>query len=139
MINDRSMDPDVARAAKQALAIINETLGQLPRAETFDYGGHMLRVGEYDMCQECTRPIAEAQAAHIMLQQRSESITDPEIREHIDLAAELLHIEAQAAIIRAELHNGLGSEAIIDRLNGFKHERGIGDNYNHSHHKGASA
>ena len=137
MINNRSIDPDVALAASQALEIINEELGKLPAAESFDYGGHLLKVGEYDVCQICTRPIAEAQQAHDVLEKRAEKTDDPSIREHLDLAAELFRVEAEAAVIRAELHNGLGSEKIIDRLNGFKHERKILDDYSHSHHQGA--
>jgi hypothetical protein len=120
------MDPDVALAAHQALDIINETLDKLSPAETFDYGGHLMHLGEYDVCEICTRPIAEAQQAQFALQHRAEKLDDPEIREHVELAAD----------IRAELHNGLGSEAIVDRLNGFRHDRGIRDDYGHSHHGG---
>jgi hypothetical protein len=132
------MDPDVALAAHQALDIINETLDKLSPAETFDYGGHLMHLGEYDVCEICTRPIAEAQQAQFALQHRAEKLDDPEIREHVELAAELFKKEAEAAVIRAELHNGLGSEAIVDRLNGFRHDRGIRDDYGHSHHGGAA-
>lgn len=136
MIQNSSQDPDVALAAKKALEIIDSELGKLPVAESFDYGGHMLKIGEYGVCAACTQPIAEAQQAQTALSKRAEKLDDPEIREHIDLAAELFKTEAQAAIIRAELHNGIGSEKIINRLNGFKHDRGIKDDYGHSHHRG---
>ena len=136
-IKKQSTDPDVALAAQQALEIIDTELGKLPVAELFDYGGHMLKIGEYGVCEVCTRPIAEAQQAHDALVKRTEVLDDPEIREHIELVAELLKTEANAAIIRAELHNGLGSERIINRINGFLHDRSIHDDYSHSHHQGA--
>jgi hypothetical protein len=132
-IQKQSIDPDVALAASQALEIIDDVLNKLPPADTFDYGGHMMKIGDYNVCEVCTRPIAEAQQAHFALMHRIEKMDDPEIREHIELAAQLLKHEADAAIIRAELHNGLGSEKIVDRLNGFKYDRHIQDNYEHSH------
>lgn len=135
-IQASSVDPDVEAAAGQALDIINEVLGGLKQAETFDYGGHMLRIGEYDVCPQCTMPIAEAQQAQFALQHRAEKIDDPAIREHVDLASELMKKEAEVAVIRAELHNGQGSEKIIDNLNMFKHDRHIHDEYSHSHHGG---
>ncbi len=134
MIQNQSIDPDVALAAKQALEIIDDVLGNLTPADTFDYGGHMMKVGAYDVCDTCTRPIAEAQQAHFALIHRAEKIDDPEIREHVDLAAQLLKLEADTAIVRAQLHNGIGSEKIVNRLNGFKHDRNIQDDYTHSHH-----
>lgn len=135
-IHKSSIDPDMEMAAGQALAIINEVLDSLKQAETFDYGGHMLHIGEYDVCRQCTIPIAEAQQAQFALMHRAEKIDDPAIREHVDLASELMKKEAETAIIRAELHNGQGSEKIIDALNKFKHERHIHDDYSHSHHGG---
>lgn len=135
-IQQHSMDPDVALAASQALDVINDVLDKLSPAETFDYGGHMVRVGEYGVCEVCTRPIAEAQQAQFALQHRAEKTDDPEIRTHIEIASQLLKAEADAAIIRAELHNGLGSEKIIDRLNEFIHDHSIKDDYTHSHHGG---
>lgn len=135
-IKKQSIDSDVAQAAAQALKIIDEVLSKLSPARTFDYGGHMVRVGEYGVCEECTRPIAEAQQAHFALMHRAEKIDDPEVREHVDIAAELMKHEAAAAVVRAELHNGIGSEKIIDRLNGFKYDRKIQDDYAHSHHGG---
>lgn len=131
-----SVDPDVEAAAGEALVIINEVIGDLKQAETFDYGGHMLRIGEYDVCPQCTLPIAEAQQAQFALMHRAEKIDDPAVREHVDLASELMKKEAEAAVIRAELHNGQGSEKIIDALNKFKHDRHIHDEYSHSHHGG---
>jgi len=136
MIKERSDDPDVAHAAATAAEIIENTLKELPVAESFDYGGHIMKIGEYDVCEECTRPIAEAQAAHDALEMRAAHTDNPEVRAHIDLAASLFKLEAEAAIIRAELHNGKGSERIIDRINGFLYERNIKDRYEHSHHGG---
>lgn len=132
-IQESSFDPDVEAAAGQALEIIDEVLGGLKQAETFDYGGHMLRIGEYGVCPQCTMPIAEAQQAQFALLHRAEKIDDSAVREHVDLASELMKKEAEAAVIRAELHNGQGSEKIIDNLNKFKHERHIHDEYSHSH------
>jgi hypothetical protein len=134
MIKPHSDDPDVADAAAKALAIINETLDTLPKAERFDYGGHDLKLGEYGVCERCTVPIAEAQAAEAALRTRAESIDDQTIAEHVALAADLLKSEAQAATIRAELHNGHGSEKILNRLLGYAYERSIGESYDHSHH-----
>lgn len=138
MIKKHSNDPDVAQAAEQALGIINEVLAQLPRAESFDYGGHTLRIGEYDVCARCTTPIAEAQAAEQALRQKSNGLSDGTVKEHLDLAAQLLHLEAEAATVRAEFHNGHGTEAILNRLLGFEYERHIGEEYQHSHHGGAA-
>lgn len=135
-IQKQRLDPDVEAAAGEALNIIDETLAGLNKAETFDYGGHMLRIGEYDVCPQCTMPIAEAQQAQFALMHRAEKIDDTAIREHVDLASELMKKEAEAAVIRAELHNGQGSEKIIDNLNKFKHDRHIHDEYSHSHHGG---
>lgn len=136
-MNRQSLDePNVESAAAKASVIINSTLEELPDADTFDYGGHFMKIGEYDVCEQCTRPIAEAQAAHEALEMRAIHTDDPEVREHIDIAAELFKKEAEAAIVRAELHNGRGSEKIINRINGFLHERKIHDSYDHSHHGG---
>jgi len=139
MIKKHSDDPDVARAAEAALAIISDTLGTLPPAETFDYGGHRLRLDEYAVCTTCTTPIAEAQAAEAALRNAAEQQTDDTIREHLQLAADFFKLEAQAAIVRAELHNGHGTEPIIDRLLGYQFERGIHDDYQHSHRQGSAA
>ena len=135
-ITPSSVDPDVAVAADQALAIIDEVLGKLKPAETFDYGGHMMRIGDYGVCEVCTRPIAEAQQAHFALMHRAEKNDDPAVREHIEVAANLLKHEAEAAIIRAQLHNGVGSEKIVNKLLGFIHDRNVHDTYDHSHHQG---
>lgn len=137
MIRKHSIDPDVAAAASEALTIIDSKLNNLPPATSFDYGGHVMQIGDYDVCEACTRPIAEAQQAHAAITEHAESVNDPAIKEHLDVAASLLKAEADAATIRAQLHNGLGSEKIVNRLNGFKHDRGIGDDYSHSHHQGA--
>jgi hypothetical protein len=48
----------------------------------------------------------------------------------------LFLLEAQAAVIRAELHNGHGTEKILNNLLAFQYERHIGDAYQHSHHGG---
>ncbi len=137
MIRKHSIDPDVAAAASEALTIIDSKLNDLPPASSFDYGGHIIQIGDYNVCEACTRPIAEAQQAHTAITKHAESVDDPAIKEHLDVAASLLKAEADAATIRAQLHNGLGSEKIVNRLNGFKYDRGIGDDYSHSHHRGA--
>jgi hypothetical protein len=136
MIQKHSDDPDVVQAAAQALTIINDTLSQLPKAETFDYGGHNLKLGEYGVCDHCTMPIAEAQAAEKALRDKAKTLDDETIKEHLALAADLLKTEAGAATIRAEFHNGHGTEAILNRLLGYQYERHIGDDYQHSHHGG---
>jgi len=136
MIKVHSEDPDIQRAAKEALDTINDVLVALPKAETFDYGGHILKVGEYDVCTACTMPIAEAQAAENALLEQAKSTEDETIREHLELAAKLFHLDAEAATIRAELHNGSGTEQILNRLLGYAYERHIGDDYHHSHHGG---
>jgi len=136
MIKTHSDDPDVKDAAKAALGIINDILNALPKAETFDYGGHILKIGEYGVCTACTTPIAEAQAAEKALLERAKTLEDETVKEHLELAAQLFHAEAEAASIRAELHNGLGSEQILNRLLGFTYDRHIGEDYQHSHHGG---
>lgn len=136
MIKTHSDDPDVEHAAVQALDIITETLGRLPKAETFDYGGHNLKIGDYDVCERCTVPIAEAQAAAQAITARAEKETDQTVKEHLALAAQLFHLEAEAAIVRAQLHNGHGTEDILNKLLAYQYERHIGDDYQHSHHGG---
>ena len=136
MIKTHSDDPDVAEAAGKALDIINEVLGNLPKAETFDYGGHNLQLGEYDVCTFCTTPIAEAQAAERALRERAAQLDDGTVAEHLTLAADLFKAEGQAATVRAEFHNGHGTESILNRLLGYQYERHIGDTYQHSHHGG---
>ena len=136
MIQKHSDDPDVAAAAQQALSVINDTLAKLPKAETFDYGGHTLKLGEYEVCTTCTTPIAEAQAAQNALQREAENIDDETVKEHLQMAADFFRLEAEAAMVRAELHNGHSTEPIIDRLLGYQFERGIHDDYQHNHHKG---
>jgi hypothetical protein len=136
MIKTHSDDPDVAAAALQAADIINEVLSKLPKAEIFDYGGHEMHIGEYGVCERCTAPIAEAQAASAALSDKAKHTEDETVREHLQLAADLLQHEAETAVLRAEFHNGQGSEAILNRLLGFQYERHIGDDYQHSHHGG---
>lgn len=136
MIKTHSDDPDVAAAAQTALDIINTTLSNLPKAAGFDYGGHDLTLGEYDMCLKCTTPIAEAQAAEHALQNAAHTCQDDTVREHLQLAADFFALEASAAVVRAELHNGQNTEAIVDRLLGYQFERGIHDDYQHSHRGG---
>jgi hypothetical protein len=136
MIKTHSDDPDVAAAASEALSIIQNTIQKLPKAEGFDYGGHQLRLGEYGVCERCTVPIAEAQAAEATLRTEMELIDDEVVKEHLELAAKLLHLEAEAAIVRAEFHNGHGTEEILNKLLGFMYERHIGEEYQHSHHGG---
>jgi hypothetical protein len=133
MIKKHSDDPDVVKAAEHALGIITATLAKMPKAEHFDYGGHELKIGEYGVCERCTMPIAEAQAAERVLRTEMELLDDETIKEHLDLAAKLFHLEAEAAVIRAEFHNGQGTEAILNRLLGYQYERHIDDDYQHSH------
>ena len=137
MIKKYSDDPDVADAAQRALTIIDETLSSLSAAKEFDYGGHELKIGDYDVCTYCTTAIAEAQAAEKALLAKGEALDDATVKEHLQLAAKLFHLEAEAAIVRAEFHNGHGTEQILNRLLGFSYERHIGDDYQHSHHQGA--
>jgi hypothetical protein len=136
MIKTHSDDPDVEAAAHQAADIVQQTLAALPKADSFDYGGHTLHLGEYGVCTRCTVPIAEAQAAHQALAARAEAEKEPVIKEHLETAAELMRLEAGAAVVRAELHNGQGSERIVNELLGFMHNHGVGDDYEHSHHGG---
>lgn len=136
MIKTHSDDPDVADAAAKALDIINQTLSSLPHAESFDYGGHALKLGEYDVCQQCTMPIAEAQSAEKALRERAADLDDETVKEHLTLAADLFKTEAQAAIVRAEFHNGHGTEAILNKVLGYAYERRIGEDPGHSHHGG---
>lgn len=133
MIKKYSDDPDVEAAAKQALAVVRQVLAGLPAAETFDYGGHILHIGEYDVCTRCTGPIAEAQQAYRKLLETAESTKDETVAEHIQLAAELFLLEAEAAQIRAEFHNGHSSETILNEILGFIYKRNIHDSYDHSH------
>jgi len=135
MIQKHSDDPDVTAAASHAQTIIAEVLARLPKAEEFDYGGHELRVGEYGVCGACTQPIAEAQQAQHALLKQAESLDDETVKEHLVLAAELFRLEAEAAVVRAEFHNGFGSEKILNNLLAYQYERHIGDEYQHSHHK----
>jgi len=136
MIHTHSDDPDVEAAAHQALEIVTAVLHDMPAAHAFDYGGHNLRLGEYDVCTRCTGSIAEAQQAQRALHEKAQTIDDPTVAEHVELAARLLLLEAQVAEIRAELHNGQGSEKILNTLLGFIHERRIHDSYDHSHNGG---
>lgn len=133
MIKTHSDDPNVAEAASEATAIIATVLAQLQKADSFDYGGQILKIGEYDVCITCTQPIAEAQQAKDALTSKAQTIDDPVVKEHIVLAAGLFEHEAQAAIIRAELHNGFNTEPIVNTLLGYLHERAIHDDYSHSH------
>lgn len=136
MIKTHSQDPDVAQAAHQAYGIISQTLQNLPKATAFDYGGHTLQVGEYGVCERCTVPIAEAQAAEQALRAQAEQAKNDTVKEHLELAAQLFHLEAEAAVVRAEFHNGHGTESILNKLLGHQYERHIGDEYQHSHHAG---
>lgn len=136
MIQTHSTDPDVAQAAAEALTIITRTLAALPVASEFDYCGHELKIGEYGVCERCGRAIAEAQAAERTLRLEMELLDDETIKEHLALTAELFRLEAAAAIVRAEFHNGHGTEPILNRLLAFQYERQIHDDYQHSHQGG---
>jgi hypothetical protein len=136
MIRKHSDDPDVAEAARQAADVVKTVLAaQLP-ARTFDYGGHNLSLGEYEVCTRCTAPIAEAQQATKALLEAAEKIEDSTIKEHLREAAHLFMLEAKAAEIRAEFHNGHESEAILNSVLGFIYDRGIHDSYDHNHAAG---
>ena len=139
MIKTHSDDPNVALAAEHAGALIKETLSSLPAADGFDYGGHQLSIGEYEVCATCTKPIAEAQQASAALLSTSDTTEDPVVKEHLQLAAQLFKLESEAAIVRAELHNGHGTEPILNTLLGYQYERGIRDDYDHNHCKEAEA
>ncbi|HSX43652.1 MAG TPA: hypothetical protein VLF59_06245 [Candidatus Saccharimonadales bacterium] len=139
MIKPHSDDPDVTHAAGEALKIIQKTLTALPKAETFDYGGHMLKLGDYGLCDRCTSPIAEAQAAEATIRTEMELTDDDTIREHLEVAADLFHAEAQAATLRAELHNGHATEPILDSVLGFLYDRQVHDDYWHHHNQGTQA
>lgn len=136
MIKTHSDDPDVLQAARMAADIIAAVLENLPEATTFDYGGHIMNIGDYEVCSRCTKPIAEAQAAEQALRDMAAQLEDDTVREHVELAAELFRTEAAAAVIRAQLHNGHGTEKILNRLLGFQHDRQINDDYQHSHNGG---
>ena len=136
MIKKHSDDPNVKAAAETAAGIVDDVLSNLPKAETYDYGGHLLKLDEYGVCTVCTGAIAEAQAAEKALRTRAENEKDDLVREHLDMAVQLFRIDAEAAILRAELHSGQGSEAILNRILGFEYDRRIGDRPDHSHHGG---
>ncbi|HSX32569.1 MAG TPA: hypothetical protein VLF43_04865 [Candidatus Saccharimonadales bacterium] len=136
MIKTHSDDPDVESAATEAADIVRRVLKNLPPADTYDYGGHILKLGEYKACVRCTRPIAEAQQAYTHLRIAARSILDPIVREHVQMAADYFKQEADIAITRAELHSGQGSEYIVNELLAYVHNREIHDSYDHSHHRG---
>lgn len=133
MIKPYSDDPDVGAAAHEAAAMVRRLLRDLPPAKTYDYGGHRLNLDEYGVCTRCTSPIAEAQQAHDILITAARGIVDRTVKEHIELAARLFKLEAEAAVVRAELHNGHGSEPIVNELLSFIYDKKIGDSYDHSH------
>jgi hypothetical protein len=134
MIRKQSDDPDVAEAAREAHKIIKRILNDLPKADTFDYGGHILSINDYGMCNDCTRAIAEAQQASMHLLSEAEQTENPTVKEHLELAAEMFRLEAEASKIRAEFHNGKNTEPILNDLLGFIYDKGIHDDFHHSHH-----
>lgn len=138
MIKKHSDDPDVAAAARRARDVVHEVLSKLPAAKTYDYGGHRLALGDYDVCTRCTSPIAEAQAAATALAAKAEAATNDIVAEHLEQAAKLFMLEAAAAEIRAQFHNGQASEPILNELLAFVYQRNLHDSYDHSHH-GADA
>ncbi|HLZ14759.1 MAG TPA: hypothetical protein VKQ34_02085 [Candidatus Saccharimonadales bacterium] len=133
MIQQYSDDPDVEAAAHTAQEVVQSILASLPKADLFDYGGHHMHVGDYGVCERCTGSIAEAQQASLKLLEKAESLDDAVVREHVQLAAQLLRAEAEAAVLRAEFHNGQGSEPILNLLLGFIYDRHIHDSYDHNH------
>ncbi len=136
MIRAKSDDPDVSAAAADANAIVRQVLSTIHHAETFDYGGHMLRLGEYDICKRCTGPIATAQLAYRELTTRADQIANQTVKAHVERAAELFRLEAEAAKVRAEFHNGDGTELILNDMLGFLYDHDVHDSYDHSHHGG---
>ncbi len=135
-MKNHSDDPDVILAAEQALNLVTTTLADLGEAKTYDYGGHNLTLGEYDVCRRCTSSIAEAQQARDALVEVLGSIDNPTIREHVEQAIVLFDNEAKAAEIRAKLHNGHNTEGILNEVLAFVHDRDIHDQFDHSHHGG---
>lgn len=136
MIKTRSDDPNIKLAASQASNIIRETLTALPLAESYNYGGHIIKIGEYDVCKQCATSIAESQQAYNAIARRNDSIEDPVIKEHLEIAMNLLKATAESSIVRAELHNGQGAEDILNELLAFNYNRKIDETYNHSHSNG---
>lgn len=136
MIKKQSDDPDVVHAATQAYELINTTLNNLPKATTFDYGGHVLNIGDYDVCTYCTTAIAEAQQARVAIDKLSFDTEDLNLKEHFDIVSELFKTEAASATIRAQLHNGHNTENILNTVLRFNYDRNINDSYKHSHHQG---
>lgn len=136
MIKTHSDDPDVTAAASEAFGIIQSVLNDLPPASSYDYGGQQLTLGEYDVCQTCTRAIAEAQQAQTALEAKADACEDETIKEHITEVAALFATEAHAATLRAELHNGFGTEKILNLVNGYVYDRAIHDSFEHSHEQG---
>jgi hypothetical protein len=67
-----------------------------------------------------------------------ELLDDVTIKEHLELAAKLFHAEAEAAVLRAELHNGRGTEPILNHILGFLYERGITESIDHNHAAGGT-
>lgn len=133
MTNKYSEQTKITAAAKEAAEIVKQVLKTLSAAKTFDYGGHELKLGDFDMCVECTRSIAEAQQSYAALMKKTKTLEDETVKEHVELAAELMKLEADAAVIRAELHSGHGSEPIINELLGFIYNRNIHDKPEHFH------
>jgi hypothetical protein len=138
MIKTHSDDPDIEHDARLALTIVAETLAKLPKADSYDYGGHQLKIGEYGVCESCTTSIAEAQAAAEALHQQVEKQEDNVVKEHLQLASKYFALESETAVVRAELHNGHGTEQILNELLGFRYNRNIREDINHSHMRGAS-
>lgn len=124
---------DVARAAQQAQALIKQALEKLPKATEYDYGGHQLAVSQYKVCQRCTAAIAEAQQAYYAIRTLTNEAADGLIKEHLDIAADVMQAEAEIAKKRAMLHGGQSSEGILNVLLEFIHQRNIHDAYDHSH------
>lgn len=136
MIKKHSDDPNVSAAAGHAAKIITDALSRLPKADSYDYGGEQLKLGEYDVCVTCATAIAEAQQASRALNNSAASVEDPVIKEHILLAAQLFDTEANSAVIRAELHNGHNTEPILNNLLGYLYDRNVRDDYSHNHERG---
>ena len=133
MIRTQSDDPNIKKAANQASDIIRDTLAKLPVAESYDYGGHIIKIGEYNVCRQCATSIAESQQAYRAIALRNNNITDPVIKEHLEIAMNFLRLSAETSIIRAKLHNGQGTEGILNELLTYNYNRKVDDTYSHSH------
>ena len=124
-IQSHSHHPDLGQTAQEANRLIQDALKSLPEADHYDYGGHDIKIGEYEVHETATRAMAEAQQARDTILKLAEDHDDPTLNEHFDIAADYFASLAKAAEISAMLHGGHGSEEIVRTLENFARERGI--------------